>query len=268
MSRYESAILPGRWSLDRYNAGRLLVPVVVVLIWVGLSRSIGADFLPGPGQTLGVIVEGFTTGQLLPNTVATLEAAVYAFAFAVLTGLPVGVILGLNRLGFDLFEPPIVSMYAIPKLTFYPIFLFVFGIGMSTKVFYAGGSAFFPMALLTMRAVQSIDSTYMNLGRSLKLSRYQLFRHIIFPTTIVQLVVALRLTFSSMFVSLVVAELFVSRAGLGNILQLAMGVYNVEQIMAVTVILTVVAFVVNVTLYGAQRLLERHWNMTADEMKL
>jgi NitT/TauT family transport system permease protein len=229
---------------------------------------VGADFLPGPVETYHVLLDGIESGWVVSNTITTLEAALYAYLFAVVTGLTFGLAVGSKRLGYDLFEPLIVTSYAIPKLTFYPIFLFIFGIGLSTKVTYAGFSAFFPMALLTMRAVQSVNETHLKIGQSANLSRYQMFRHIIFPSTLVQIVVALRLTFSSMFVSLIIAELFVSRAGLGLVIQHAMGVFDIQRIFAVTVILFVIAFIVNAFFYEAQSVLERRWNMTAEEMQM
>jgi len=267
MSGYGLTAFPSRW-LNRYNLGRALVAVVVALVWEVLSRVIGATFLPGPGRTYEVLVRGFATQGFLSDTLVTLQGALYAYILAIALGLPFGVFIGLNRLGYDVFEPPVVSLYAVPKLTFYPIFLFVLGVGFNTKWIYAGISGFFPMALLTMRAIQSIDETYLSVGRSLALSRYQQFRHIIFPTTLVQIVVALRITFSSMFVSLIVAELFASRDGLGLILQKAIGVFDAEKIMAVTVIIFVIAFIINILLYGAQRGLERRWNMTAEDMNI
>jgi NitT/TauT family transport system permease protein len=260
--------LASRLYLNKYTLGRLLVPVVLLIIWQIVAMQVGQRLFPTPGRTLDGLVGAYEAGWLVPNTRNTAWAGTLAFLLAASSGLLFGVFVGMRTFAYDLAEPPLVSMYAVPKLTFYPIFLFVLGLGFNTKVIYAAATAFFPMALLTMRAIRNVDETYLAVGKSLNLNSYQMFRYIMFPTTIVQLVVALRLTFSSMFVSLIVAELFVSRAGLGQILQQAMGIYDSQRIMVVIVVIVLVAFVVNAAFYWAQKALERRWNMTADDMNV
>jgi NitT/TauT family transport system permease protein len=260
--------LASRLYLNKYTLGRLCVPIVVLIIWQLVAMQVDQRLFPTPGQTYQGIVGAIEAGWLVSNTENTLWAGTLAFLLAASSGLVFGVLVGMREFAYDLAEPPLVSMYAVPKLTFYPIFLFVLGLGFNTKVIYAAATAFFPMALLTMRAIRSVDETYLAVGRSLNLNTYQMFRYILFPTTIVQLVVALRLTFSSMFVSLIIAELFVSRAGLGQILQQAMGIYNAERIMVVIVVIVVIAFMVNASLYWAQKALESRWGMTAEDMNV
>ncbi|WP_436933808.1 ABC transporter permease [Halovenus marina] len=260
--------LASRLYLNKYTLGRLLVPVVLLIIWQLVAMQVGPRLFPTPGQTWDRLLQAYEAGWLVPNTRNTIWAGTLAFLLAASSGLLFGVFVGMRTFAYDLAEPPLVSMYAVPKLTFYPVFLFVLGLGFNTKVIYAAATAFFPMALLTMRAIRNVDETYLAVGKSLNLNIYQMFRYIMFPTTIVQLVVALRLTFSSMFVSLIVAELFVSRAGLGQQLQQAMGIYDAERIMAIIVVIVLVAFVVNAAFYWAQKALERRWNMTADSMNV
>lgn len=190
-----------------------------------------------------------------------------AFVFATVGGGVIGIILGVNNTAFDIVEPFFLSFYSVPKITLYPIFLFIFGgVGLQTKIGYAGFSAFFPMLIITMGAVRSIDQVYFDVARSLRLSQYQLFRHVILQHILVQLVVALRMTFNGAFLGVILVELFASRSGIGLILQHAMGTFNSEQIMIVITILTVIAFVSNIMFYVAQHWLEVQWNMTGDDI--
>lgn len=251
-------------TASQLTAYRLLVPIVVLVLWQVLSYIAGARILPGPVQTFDALLEGFEA-WVFPNTVVTMQAVFVGFLLAVLIGGVLGTVLGFREYAHDVFEPFFLSFYSVPKITMYPIFLFIFDVGFGTKVGYATFSAFFPMLIVTMGAVRSVDDVYLDVAKSLRLSRYQLVRFIVFPSILVQMVVALRLTFNSAFLGVILVELFASRSGLGLILQHAMGTFDSQRIFIVVTVLTVVAFVANVTFYVAQHLLEERWNMTADD---
>ncbi|MCW8173541.1 ABC transporter permease subunit [Natrialba swarupiae] len=216
-------------------------------------------------STFSALYEGIQSGWVIPNTNVTMQAVVISFLIATVIGGVTGLILGFNKPAYDIVEPFFLSFYSVPKITMYPIFLFIFGVGLNTKVGFATFSSFFPMLIITMGAVRSIDDVYINVGKSLQVSRYQMFRHIVLPYILVQLVVALRLTFNSAFLAVILVELFAARSGLGLVLQHAMGTFNSEEILIVVTVLAVIAFVINIIFYGAQQLLEERWNMTSDE---
>ena len=52
-----------------------------------------------------------------------------ALLLAIAIGLSIGFTLGLNRFASEVFEPMLVALYSIPKITLYPILLLMFGLG-------------------------------------------------------------------------------------------------------------------------------------------
>lgn len=250
--------------LEPVTAGRLLVPVVAVLFWELLSRWLGTTLLPGPDETVAWIQRGIDAGWVVGNLQNTMVTLAAGFAISVVLGLVLGMALGFAETAYDIFELYVLSTYSVPKIILYPIFLFVFQLGMDTKIAFGVAHGFFPMLIITMGAIREIDDIYRKVARSLELSRWQLFRHIVFPFILVQMVVALRLAFSLTFLGVILAELFASKSGLGLVLQHAMANFDTGRIMAVVTILMVIAVLGNLTFYGAQRALENRWNMTAE----
>lgn len=244
--------------------GRLLVPVAVVLVWELLSRSLGSDLLPGPDETVAMIQRGVEAGWIVGNLQNTMITLASGFFIAALLGLILGMVLGFGETIFDIFEIYVLSSYSVPKIILFPLFLLIFQLGMDTKIAFGAIHGFFPMLIITMSAIREIDEIYKKVARSLDLSRWQLFRHIVFPFILVQLVVALRLAFSLTFLGVILAELFASKSGLGLVLQHAMANFDTGRIMAVVTILMTIAILANLAFYAAQRSLERHWNMTAN----
>jgi NitT/TauT family transport system permease protein len=258
------SILPGSESLgDTVTIGRLLVPVVIIAFWQ-LFTVLFPDLIISPAATLDIIRNGFER-TWWTDLQTTMRALVVGFLIAAIAGCVIGLVLGLNEFLYDVFEIYVLSLYSVPKVVLFPIFLFIFQIGYMSKMTFAMFHGLFPMILVTMAAVREIDEIYLDLGRSLRMSRWQIFRHIAFPFIIVQLTVALRLAFSLTFLGVILAELFASKSGLGLRLQHAMAVFDMGTIFGVVTVLMLIAFAVNIIFYAGQRYLERRWNVSAGD---
>ena len=122
----------------------------------------------------------------------------------------------------------IVSLYAIPKLTLYPILLLAFGLGLSAKVAFGVIHGVIPIILFTLAAVRNTKPILIKTGRVLKLSRWQMVRWILFPAAIPEIFTGLRVGFALTLIGSLLAEMFASQRGLGYLLMNAIGLHNVE----------------------------------------
>lgn len=251
-------------DIEIVRAGRLAVPFLILAGWWILTQIIGATVLPGPVDTALGIISGVENGWVTVNLVDTLTAVVTAFCLAVILGLLTGMVLGLNKFFYDTFEIYILSSYAVPKIIFFPIFLFIFELGLQMKVAYATLSGFFPMLIITMSAIRGVDDIYLELAYSYQLNWLQKLRHVIVPFTLVQLVVAIRFAFSLTFLGVILVELIASKSGLGLVLQQSMRNFNTGRIMVAVAVLMIIAAAINIIFYFLQRRLEDRWNINAD----
>ena len=90
----------------------------------------GDFYIATPADAVGALDGDWFYGSLG----ATLFAAFVGFMIAAVAGLWIGVTLGMTRFWGKVFEPVTLSVYSIPKVTLFPIFLTVFGFGLSSKV--------------------------------------------------------------------------------------------------------------------------------------
>lgn len=245
--------------------GWVLLPFVFLGIWVLLSEFTSRTILPGPQTAVMELFRGVEEGWLIANTAISIRLTIEAFVIGGSIGLVVGIMLGSTAFLFDLTEDLLLALYAVPKISVLPLFIILFGVGSTTKLAYGTVGGFFPALIISMNAVRTIDDIYLKIGESLQLSNVQLFRHIILPSILTQLVVALRLSFSVAFLGVVVAGLFASKEGLGLLLQGAMGTFDSTRIYAIVIILVLISFVGNVTLYAIQKYLERQTGSEAEE---
>ena len=234
-----------RWRGPR-NA--LILIAALVALWQGLYWWVGDVALASPLATLRytatlVVSESFDT-----HFIDTMRAFAIAYALSVAIGLAVGFWLGFDRLSGDVLEPMIVAVYAIPKLTLYPILLLAFGLGLSAKVAFGVLHGVIPIILFTLAAVRNTKPILIKTGHVLKLSRSQMVRWILFPAAIPEIFTGLRVGFALTLIGSLLAEMFASQRGLGYLLMTGIGLHNVELIMSVTLLIIVFAAAVSVLL--------------------
>ena len=242
------------WSRLRNT---LVLITVLVLLWQGLYWWAGDVALASPLATVRYAVRMIAGGDLGPHLYDTMRAFAIAFVFSVGIGLAVGFWLGFQRLAGDTLEPMIVAVYAIPKLTLYPILLLAFGLGLSAKVAFGVLHGVIPIILFTFAAVRNTKPILIKTGHVLKLSRSQMVRWILFPAAIPEIFTGLRVGFALTLIGSLLAEMFASQRGLGYLLMNGIGLHNVELIMSVTLIIIVFAGAVSALLLYIDHRLHR-----------
>jgi NitT/TauT family transport system permease protein len=243
-----------RWSGTR-NA--LVLIVALVAIWQGLYWWVGDVALASPLATLRYTAKLVTSEAFDMHLFDTLRAFAIAYVLSVVIGLLVGFWLGFDRLSGDTLEPMIVAVYAIPKLTLYPILLLAFGLGVSAKVAFGVLHGVIPIILFTLAAVHNTKPILIKTGHVLKLSRSQMVRWILFPAAIPEIFTGLRVGFALTLIGSLLAEMFASQRGLGYLLMNGIGLHNVELIMSVTLIIIVFAAAVSSLLLHIDHRLHR-----------
>ena len=236
---------PSRWSGFR-NA--LVLIAALVALWQGLYWWVGDVALASPLTTLRYTAHLVTGESFGMHVFDTMRAFTIAYALSVAIGLLVGFWLGFDKLSGDTLEPMIVAVYALPKLTLYPILLLAFGLGLSAKVAFGVLHGVIPIILFTLAAVRNTKPILIKTGHVLKLSRSQMVRWILFPAAIPEIFTGLRVGFALTLIGCLLAEMFASQRGLGYLLMTGIGLHNVELIMSVTLLIIAFAAAVSVLL--------------------
>jgi NitT/TauT family transport system permease protein len=246
--------------MRRWRGARNAVVLIaaLLLVWQGLYWWVGEVALASPLATLRYTAKLVATEAFDAHLLDTLRAFAIAYALSVAIGLAVGFWLGFDRLSGDALEPMIVAIYAIPKLTLYPILLLAFGLTLSAKVAFGVLHGVIPIILFTLAAVHNTKPILIKTGRALKLTRFQMVRWILFPAAIPEIFTGLRVGFALTLIGSLLAEMFASQRGLGYLLMNGIGLHNVELIMAVTLVIIVFAASVStLLLYFDHRLHRR-----------
>jgi NitT/TauT family transport system permease protein len=235
-----------RGLLRRPALMRLLVVAGLFLFWEVSARWwIDPMFLSPPSHvliSLGALFE--TQGVPAALRITFWELAV-AFAISVVIGMAVGLAVGLSRFAHLSFMPIILLLYGTPQVTILPLFILYFGIGPASKIAFGVSHGIFPIIVTTVAGVQNIKPILMTAARSMGASSWQVFRWVIFPHMIPSFFAGMRLGMTGVLLGVLLAELYVSTAGIGYFTQLFTQIFDPTKLLGLISVLAAMAIVLN-----------------------
>jgi ABC-type nitrate/sulfonate/bicarbonate transport system permease component len=146
----------------------------------------------------------------------TLFELAVAFAIAVVIGLTVGLAVGLRPFARRSVMPIILLLYGLPQITILPLFILYFGIGPASKIAFGVTHSMFPIIIAIVAGVQNLKPILLVSARSMGASRWHILRWVIFPHMIPSFFAGMRLGMSGALLGVLLAELYVSTAGIGH----------------------------------------------------
>ena len=168
-------------STARAARNAFLLVVLVLAAWQTLYWAVGDNALRSPAQTLRYAKALLAGDMLGPHLRETMTAFALALMLAIIAGLTIGFTLGYSKFAGDVFEPMLVAIYSIPKITLYPILLLMFGLGMSAKVAFGTIHGVIPIAIFTINAVRNVRPVLIKTGRVVGLGSANVVRLILLP---------------------------------------------------------------------------------------
>lgn len=210
--------------------------------------------LPPPEIVGGRFVEAWLDGTIAPHALATLTEIAWGLLIGATLAVVAGYALARSPLAEKLLSPYLVAAQATPILAIAPLLVLWLGTGLTAKVVICALIVFFPVAVATMVGIRSVDARLLELGRSLRATRFQVFRHLELPAALPQILGGLRVGATLSVIGAIVGEWAGPDRGLGVLLNLARGSLFDTPLLFAT-LLTIAA--IGVFLYLAVVLVER-----------
>ena len=141
--------------------------------------------------------------------------------------------------------PIILMLYGTPQITILPLFILYFGIGRPSKIAFGVTHGMFPIMVTVAAGVQSIKPILMTAAHSMGASRWQTFRWVIFPHMIPTFFAGMRLGMSGVLLGVLLAELYVSTAGIGHFTTMFTQSFDPTKLLGLISVLALMAIVLN-----------------------
>jgi len=232
--------------LRRPWIARVGAVIALFVFWEIAARWwVDPMFLSPPSRVLMSLQAVFDTRGVPAALRITFWELGVAFAMSVVIGLVVGLAVGLQPFAQKSFMPIILLLYGTPQVTILPLFILYFGIGPASKIAFGVSHGIFPIIMAIVAGVQNIKPILLTSARSMGASRWQVLRHVIFPHMIPSFFAGMRLGMTGVLLGVLLAELYVSTAGIGYFTTLFTQNFDPTRLFGLIAVLAAMAIVLN-----------------------
>lgn len=197
-------------SLIRYT---ILLALVALWFLVTTMEWVKPIQLPPPsGLWAAWQADGSRFLDAFALTVAEIAVAILiAWPLGIAVGAVFGTLRGLSAAA----SAVLGSLFAVPAIILYPLFIAWVGMGPESKVLFGVIAGFFPIALNTLSGVRQVDQSYVTMARAMGASRLQVFYRVVLRLALPSVISGLRIGTALIMISVVVSEMLASFGGLG-----------------------------------------------------
>lgn len=177
---------------------------ILLILWQVFSNKIAIPLVfPTPKDTFEALIEDLQSVKVMSNIGVTLVRVVKGWALAVIVGVPVGILMGLSGIFKSIFGGIVNSIRQIPMMAWVPLSIIWLGIGDGPTLFMIALNGVFQVIMNTSSGVLTIDKDYYNAAYSMGASKWSIFKNIVLPASLPDILVGSRLAISAGWMSVV-----------------------------------------------------------------
>lgn len=257
-----------RWILPLATAAAFVAAWRLACHWVeydlrfpdGTVKHI--PVFPTPGETLAALLQMLRDGTLVRYVVASLYRVAAGFGLATLAGIPLGLWMGWSTRSFDALNPLVQVLRPISPIAWIPIAILWFGIRDAAAIFIVFVSSIFPIVTGTMAAVHTIPSAYVRSAQNFGLTGIDLYRRLLFPAALPQVVISMRIALGVSWMVIVAAEMIAVESGLGYLIMDARNANNYARVTGGMLCIGLIGWFLDWGMRRLERLDEVRWGFT------
>jgi len=234
---------------------RRLLVLGALVIWEIWSRLAGTSDLIAPPTAIvrALFTDILPDAEIMAAILLALFEVVCAYALAVVIGLGIGLGIGSTSLSRRSLFPIILLLYAIPQVIFLPLFMLGFGIGPAAKIAFGFSHGVFPVVVNVVAGMHNVNPLYLKAARSMGAHRSDIVRNVMFPHMVTSFFTGLRLAMTMTLLGVILAELYVSTAGVGYFTKLFAEDFNPAPLFALIGTLAAMAIGLNELVRAIER---------------
>jgi NitT/TauT family transport system permease protein len=243
---------------------RLLPPLAVLLaliaLWWGVVLYTESVIFPTPQQVVSGTLELVADGTLWEHIGASLFRVGCGFALAALVALPLGLWMGRVDAAYNTLNPVFQILRPISPIAWIPLAILWFGVGNVSPIFLIFIAAVFPMIVQTAAGVHTIERRYLRAAENFGVSRAMLFRQVIIPAVLPEMIVGMRISLGVAWLVVVAAEMIALRSGLGYLIMDSRNAGNrYDLVIAGMIIIGLIGLVLDGTMRRLEGLKSVRW---------
>lgn len=226
--------------------GYQLPMMTSLLIWAVLWEVVGqldlTILLPPLSNILEKMVEIVPTPSFMKALGVTARAFLIGTGFAIVIGVPVGVMMGKNIIVDRLLLPWVNMFLSAPLTALVPVLMVLFGIGEQTVIITTTLFAIWIIVLDSRAGVKQISPSLVEMARCFGASPWGAFSKIYIWAAMPEILAGIRIGCIRAVKGVIIGQLLVSIVGFGHLFELYSSNFLMEHFWALLLVLFFFAF--------------------------
>jgi ABC-type nitrate/sulfonate/bicarbonate transport system permease component len=247
MPKAESIVLKRQPTFDlRFFIGTILKgPHIVyslsfvfgLVVWQIIAMQLPAVIFASPAGVAIHIVEATLSGVLPEAFLHSIQHMLLGLILSLVVAIPLGFLMGRNETVFQMFDPIVNAIFAIPSISFVPFLIIWFGLFFEARVALVFVMSVFDVLVTVAAGARNIEPSLIYVGRSFAVSRRQMFFQVMIPASLPFLLTAVRIGTVRAINAMITAELFFATVNLGAYMEDASAMFDAAGMLSVVLLL-------------------------------
>lgn len=178
--------------------------VIIAIIWTVGANTVNQPFLfPTLTSVFERFIGAITDLYVLRNIGITMRRVLTGSFYALVFGLPIGMIMGYSKTMLRALAPFINSLRQVPIMSWVPLSIIWFGLGDGPTIFMIAFSGIFTIILNTIAGVQDIDRDYYHAARSMGAKTSDIIKDVVLPGSLPGIITGIRLAIGMGWMSVI-----------------------------------------------------------------
>jgi NitT/TauT family transport system permease protein len=193
-------------------------------------QLINPMFMSAPSFVFKAAFQLFASGEIFNDLYVSGIEFFWGYMLSVVVAIPFGIAIGWYKRFAYICDPFVNAMNATPRIALLPLVIIWLGIGIISKVGIIFLGALFPLLINTRDGVKTTPHNLLTAARSFGASDWQIFRSVVFPSTVPFILTGLRLAVGRALIGVMVGELYAATAGIGFMITVAGATFQTDKV--------------------------------------
>jgi ABC-type nitrate/sulfonate/bicarbonate transport system permease component len=235
------------------TALEVTVPLVLIVLWGVWSSGSDTYYFPPLTDILSTFADTWLFERVGSDVVPSLERLGAGYGIACVTGVIVGMALGLSPTLRRAADPIVQFLRAIPPPALLPFGILVLGVGASMKIFIIAFVCVWPVLLNAVDGVAGVEPTLRETSRVYRIGRRDTLLRVMLPAAAPQISAGMRTSLSLAIILMVISEMVASTNGIGYFVLQSQRSFAIEEMWSGIILLGILGYVLNAAFVLVER---------------
>ncbi len=222
-------------------------------LWEVVGRSGMSFFVPPLSAVMVTLFEIIGSAAFQKALYETAYAFFAGVCFSVVIGIPVGILMGKNRLTDELLLPWVNIFLSAPLTALVPVLMVLFGFGMKSIIITTTLFAIWIIILNSRAGVMQVNRSLIEMAHSFGATPWGAFSKIYFWAALPEILGGVRIGVIRAVKGVIIGQLLISVVGFGALFELYSANFLMKHFWAVLVVLFALAFTISEILAYLER---------------